>query len=144
MVPFKPAEIRIIVVLVLLALAGSVLTIVQRQGKASRLNLGVFAEKSVYKYSYKANDFSKSGDSSLARTIAAQSVIPDASPAIIDINHCGFYDFDALPGIGPVMAQRILDYRDSVGRFETIDDLKKVKGIGPAKFAALKDRVIIK
>jgi competence protein ComEA len=71
-------------------------------------------------------------------------VIPDALPETLDINHCGYYDFEALPGIGPVIAQRILDYRDSVGRFETIDDLKKVKGIGPAKFGAIKDRIIIK
>lgn len=61
----------------------------------------------------------------------------------IDINKCGYYDFEALPGIGPALAQAIIVYRDSVGRFESIQDIEKIKGIGPAKFNAIKDRVIV-
>ena len=48
---------------------------------------------------------------------------------------------DSLPGIGPAMAKRIIEYRSVNGSFRSPEDLKKVKGIGEAKFAKLKDKV---
>lgn len=47
----------------------------------------------------------------------------------------------SLPGIGPAMAANILAYREEHGAFTEIEELQKVKGIGPAKFAKLKDQV---
>lgn len=49
----------------------------------------------------------------------------------IDLNTAGATDLDALPGIGPALAQRIVDYRLAHGPFRKIDDLGKVSGIGP-------------
>lgn len=144
MVPFKPSEIRIIAALSLLALLGSALTLMQRQGKASRLDLAVLSERSDYQYAYKTLGQSGRADSILARTLAAQEQIPDAAPQAIDLNNAGFYDFEALPGIGPALAQSIVAYRDSIGRFGSVEELLKVKGIGPAKYAAIKERIIIK
>ena len=46
-----------------------------------------------------------------------------------------------LPGIGPSMADHIIAYRREHGAFTRIDELQKVKGIGPAKFQKLKDKV---
>lgn len=46
-----------------------------------------------------------------------------------------------LPGIGPAMADNIIAYRREHGAFTSIDELQKVKGIGPAKFQKLKDQV---
>jgi competence ComEA-like helix-hairpin-helix protein len=51
----------------------------------------------------------------------------------IDINTAGKQDLIKLPGIGPVLADRILEFRSSNGPFRAADDLDKVKGIGPAK-----------
>ena len=48
-----------------------------------------------------------------------------------------------LDGVGPVIAQRIVDYRKINGSFLTIDDLQKVSGIGAAKFAQIKAKVRI-
>jgi competence protein ComEA len=50
---------------------------------------------------------------------------------------------DALDGIGPVIAGRIIEYRKKNGSFLTIDDLQKVSGIGAAKFAQIKSKVRI-
>lgn len=48
----------------------------------------------------------------------------------LDINRATKEDFEQLPRIGPVIAQRIVDYRDSVGRIRSINELIEVKGIG--------------
>ena len=61
----------------------------------------------------------------------------------ININRATARQLDALDGIGPVIAQRIVDYRKAHGSFVTIDDLQKVSGIGAAKFAQIKAKVRI-
>jgi competence protein ComEA len=61
----------------------------------------------------------------------------------IDLNSASVDQLDALPGVGPVLAQRIVDYRQQHGSFASIDDLNNVPGIGPAKFAELKPLVAV-
>jgi competence protein ComEA len=48
---------------------------------------------------------------------------------------------DALPGVGPVLAQRIIDWRSEHGRFSSVNELQEVSGIGEAKFADMRARV---
>lgn len=57
--------------------------------------------------------------------------IPAADPAdaLIDINSAGISELDQLPGVGPVIAQRIVDYRETNGRFESIEQLADIDGI---------------
>jgi competence protein ComEA len=79
---------------------------------------------------------------------AGSPVGGDATPAggsggRVDLNRATAADLDALPGIGPVLAQRIIDYRDAHGPFRNIDQLDDVPGIGPAVFAELADRVAV-
>ena len=61
----------------------------------------------------------------------------------ISINRATVSDFDSLDGIGPVIAQRIVEYRKTHGAFMTIEDLQKVSGIGEAKFAQIKSKIRI-
>jgi len=61
----------------------------------------------------------------------------------ININRATARQLDALDGVGPVIAQRIVDYRKINGYFLKIDDLQKVSGIGAAKFAQIKAKVRI-
>ena len=61
----------------------------------------------------------------------------------ININRATAKQLDALDGIGPVIAQRIVDYRKKNGSFISVDDLQKVSGIGAAKFAQIKAKVRI-
>ena len=56
----------------------------------------------------------------------------------LDINRATIAQLDTLPGIGPITAQRIIDYRIKVGRINSVDELKKISGLGGAKFEEIK------
>lgn len=62
---------------------------------------------------------------------------------LLDLNVATASDFDALPGIGPVLAQRILDWRTENGRFASVDQLREVTGIGESKYSDLQDKVTV-
>ncbi len=64
--------------------------------------------------------------------------------ALIDINHATLQQLDSLPGVGPVTAQRIIDYRNNVGPFKRVEDLLGVKGIGPKKLEKIRPLVMIR
>ena len=61
----------------------------------------------------------------------------------IGINSAGPIELERLDGIGPVLAARIVAWRERQGRFETVSQLKQVAGIGPKKYAGLKEQVLI-
>ncbi|HEX8431920.1 MAG TPA: ComEA family DNA-binding protein [Longimicrobium sp.] len=63
-----------------------------------------------------------------------------ATATTVDINAASAAELDALPGIGPALAERIVAYRQEHGRFATTDDLARVPGIGPAAVAKLRGR----
>ena len=74
---------------------------------------------------------------------SGQRVSKKVSSGPININRATLRQLDALDGIGPVIAGRIIDYRKKNGSFLTVDDLQKVSGIGAAKFAQIKSKVRI-
>ncbi len=61
----------------------------------------------------------------------------------VNLNSASLAQLDTLPGVGPALAQRILDYRAQHGDFHSVDELRRVAGIGDAKFAQLKDLVTV-
>ncbi len=78
-------------------------------------------------------------DSTLARdTVAAAA---DGEP--VNLNTATAQELEALSGIGPVLAQRIIDYREQYGPFESIDELIEVKGIGPVLLEKLRGFVSV-
>ena len=59
----------------------------------------------------------------------------------VDLNRATADELEALPGVGPVLAARIVAYRDLNGPFTTVEDLLDVGGIGEAKLAAMRDAI---
>lgn len=63
--------------------------------------------------------------------------------ALVNLNTATLAELETLPGIGPALAQRILDYRERNGGFRTVEDLLEVPGIGAKKFEELRDAVTV-
>lgn len=69
------------------------------------------------------------------------SASPPPSAGTLDLNRATARQLDDLPGVGPVLAARILEHRRRFGSFRTIEDLRAVRGIGPRLFERLRPRV---
>ena len=76
-----------------------------------------------------------------AATEAGQSSVGGAAGGPVHLNTATLDELDALPGVGPVTAQKILDYREQHGAFSSVDDLDAIPGIGPARLEQLRELV---
>lgn len=80
------------------------------------------------------------GPGTSAAAPAGAAPTPGSSPAAaatVSLNQATIADLETLPGIGPVLAQAIVEYRDSVGGFTDVGELRDVSGIGEKTFQAL-------
>lgn len=85
------------------------------------------------------------GIPSTAGGSATGAAQPDQGGAAqpVNLNSAGLADLDALPGIGPVLAQRIIDFREENGPFASVDELANVSGVGPSILEKIKDQVTV-
>jgi competence protein ComEA len=75
---------------------------------------------------------------------AASRTVPRAAATAgpVSLSTATLDELDALPGVGPVTAEKILDYRTEHGAFRSVDELDAVPGIGPARLDELRDLVV--
>ncbi|SDE56831.1 helix-hairpin-helix domain-containing protein [Glycomyces harbinensis] len=66
-----------------------------------------------------------------------------AAGGLVNINVAGASELDALNGIGPVLAERIIEYREANGSFQSVDELSEVSGIGSALLEQLREQVTL-
>jgi competence protein ComEA len=76
-----------------------------------------------------------------AASESGESGVGGAPGGTVHLNTATLDELDALPGVGPVTAQKILDYREQHGAFSSIDDLDAIPGIGPARLEQLRELV---
>ena len=77
-------------------------------------------------------------------TVAAQNPDPQGAKSLININTAGQTELERLPGIGPSLAKKIIEFRQKNGNFKTPADLVAVQGIGDRKFEQLKSLITVK
>jgi comEA protein len=167
---FTPQEIRALLFLLAALLIGSGITLYKRQNldfapelvfnRASSNSLegerlsGQTAKDTSYRISESSlaspiqdlatqspHPQNKSGSETSELGISSAQQGP--SKRKIDLNSASASELELLPHIGPVLSQRIVDYRKSNGDFQKIEDLMKVSGIGPKTFERIKDFVTV-
>lgn len=78
----------------------------------------------------------RQADASL-KSVSKSSSVAVADVGLVDINRGSADDLRRLPGIGPVLAERVIRHRQEHGKFGSIHDIQNVKGIGAKRFAQL-------
>ena len=76
-----------------------------------------------------------------AGVVAASGGSGAVASGPVHLNSATLEQLDGLPGVGPVTAQKILDYRQQHGAFGSVDELDAIPGIGPARLGTLRDLV---
>ncbi|HEV8539578.1 MAG TPA: ComEA family DNA-binding protein [Nitrospiraceae bacterium] len=84
-------------------------------------------------------DGNQAGPPTTARIPSRQHLTQDHG--LVDLNRASLEQLEQLPGLGHVLAQRVVLWRDTHGRFRSVDELAKVKGIGVKKLARIKPLV---
>ena len=88
----------------------------------------------------KAYITSESGNNVIVQTVSTEK---NGGSGKVNINTATQNELENLPGIGPSIASRIIEYRDQNGKFSKVEDLQNVKGIGDAKFNNIKEYVMV-
>ena len=90
----------------------------------------------------KGTDRGGSWDYRITARASREDVTPEKAP-LVDLNTAGAEELDTLPGIGPVLAERIIAWRQENGPFTSVEQLLEVSGIGEATLAELRDLVTV-
>ena len=143
MQPMASYQRRIILGLTLLMLVVLMLRLIDRQRQAVNFDIQGFLDG--YKHTAVIDTSAVEVKASTnALNLPTEEIIDDKlglAQVKVKINEADFVEIQRLPGVGPVLARRIIAFRDSAGTIRKTDDLLKVKGIGEKKLAQMKDYI---
>lgn len=144
MQPLYAYQRRILLVMIFIILAGLMLKLIDRQRQAVGFDIKGFLDG--YKYSATVDTSIK--DVNLSTSVFDTNAVNSAKSktaadnfSVVNINEADRVELQKLPGIGPVLADRIVEYRELNGNFSNVDELMKVKGIGEKKLAKMKENI---
>lgn len=117
----------------------------------SKINLAYILEDGVKITIPSVNDKKYNEEKQTTQDVEIVDNIPESNSnsrniktSKININKANQTELETLPGIGPSIALKIVNYRDENGKFSSIDDLKKVNGVGDSKFENIKNLICVK
>ena len=90
-----------------------------------------------------AQNAAANGGNNTASAKAGGSANSADMGGLVNINTADEKALDTLPGVGPATAQKIIEYRENEGAFQSPEDIMKVRGIGKAKYEKMKDKITI-
>ena len=154
---FTPQEIKALLFLLIALLVGSGITIYKKHHPS-------FAPELIFKESPSGSfenqsQFNKVSKDTSREISKRPTALPSSDPKKekrisfvnqnplrkkIDLNSASASELELLPQIGPALSQRIIDYRKTKGKFQKIEDLMNVSGIGPKTFEKIKDFITVK
>ncbi len=124
-------------ILIAIILIGSGLIIWQKYGQSHN------AKDSEIATLQQQNELLRQELSNQSQQVAGASTESQNTDEKININTSDLTALDKISGVGPAIAQRIIDWRSQNGNFQTIEDIKSVKGIGDATFEKMKDMITV-
>ena len=136
---------RVVIMLLLGAALAASLTLLLIQAGNMRVDAtNATVEAPVASSPSESSDQSVAADASDDVQGSATPADPSFDDGLVDINTAGVAQLDAVKGIGPVIAQRIVDYRNEHGRFSSVDDLLDVPGIGMKTLNAMRGQLAVR
>ena len=144
MQPLFAYQRRILLVLIFVILAGLILKLVDRQRQAVGFDIKGFLDG--YKYTTTVDTSNKvvtlsTNAMDTGRIVPALSNNETLEELTVNVNLADEVELQKLPGIGPVLANRIVAYRTANGVFKNFDDLSEVEGVGEKKLAKMKEYI---
>jgi comEA protein len=130
---FTPQESKAIIFLLMVLLIGSGVTIYKKYHPD-------FAPELLIEDNHPAR---KKVFEPVRSTAISENVDFKKTDKKINLNTATLSELESLPGIGPELGKRILDYREKKGNFSTIDELVNIRGIGPKTFEKLKNLITV-
>jgi len=124
---FTPQEIKALIFLLIALLVGSGITLYKRSHPQ-------FAPELMREKSPQTTVYSPP----LSDSLGGESVNKK-----INLNQATSEELEVIPGLGPILSQKIIAYREAHGPFRKLDDLMQISGIGPKKFEQIKDYLIL-
>ncbi|NLZ53900.1 MAG: competence protein ComEA [Thermoanaerobacteraceae bacterium] len=109
-----------------------------------KLNLAQKIHDEDKLYVPKIGETAEKSEQENASSYGATVGISSNNDGKININTADETELIKLPGVGPATAQKIIDYRTTNGSFKSIEDIKKVSGIGDKKFEQIKDKIKVR
>ncbi len=125
----------------------------KKDANTSNINLSKKLESEMVIYVYNNNEIKNSKNSLSCETTCSTEIIEinncventdtEKKKSLININTATIEELQTLEGIGESKAQSIVNYRNEVGKFNSIEDIKNVSGIGDSLFIQIKDKITI-
>jgi competence protein ComEA len=130
-----PAKLVAVIVLGGASIAGMMWSMLTREPASARAGVALAVPRS--------DEDARGRDVEGAATERPSAGRAGSIVRLINLNTATAQELELLPGIGPALAQRIVDHRESRGAFRSLNDLDRVSGIGPRTIERLRDKVTV-